>query len=97
MFHGPTLTFKDLALSVAGRMMDFLLTRRRRHHTVVVGTSGDTGSAAIHAVRPLSAVDIVVLLPRGRVTRIQELQMTTVVENNVHVYSGAVRSTLELP
>lgn len=50
------------------------------------GTSGDTGSAAIEAVRGLEWVDIVVLLPRGRCSNIQELQMTTVIENNVHVF-----------
>ena len=53
-----------------------------------VGTSGDTGSAAIESVRGLDNVDIVVLLPKGRCSRIQELQMTTVLDNNVHVFRG---------
>ena len=52
------------------------------------GTSGDTGSAAIEAVRGFEWVDIIVLLPRGRCSNIQEKQMTTVLEDNVHVYRG---------
>lgn len=53
-----------------------------------IGTSGDTGSAAIEGVRGRSNMDIVVLLPKGHCTHIQELQMTTVLEDNVHVYCG---------
>ena len=52
------------------------------------GTSGDTGSAAMEAVRGLDQIDIIVLLPKGRITAIQELQMTTVIEKNVHTYAG---------
>lgn len=52
------------------------------------GTSGDTGSAAIEGVRGQANMDIVVLLPKGHCTLIQELQMTTVLEDNVHVYCG---------
>jgi hypothetical protein len=54
------------------------------------GTSGDTGSAAIEAVRGLKWVDIVVLLPRGRTSFVQEKQMTTAIADNVHVYRGIV-------
>ena len=52
------------------------------------GTSGDTGSAAIEAVRGLKWVDIVILLPHGRCTELQELMMTTVIEDNVHCFAG---------
>lgn len=55
-----------------------------------IGTSGDTGSAAIEAVRGMKWVDIVVLLPRGRCSNIQEKQMTTVLEDNVHVFRGTL-------
>lgn len=88
LFHGTTLTFKDLALSVVGRLCDFFLGKRQENLIVVVATSGDTGSAAIEAVQHLSWVDIIVLLPKGRCTPIQELQMTTVIKDNVHVFSG---------
>ena len=54
------------------------------------GTSGDTGSAAIEAVRGKEWLDIVVLLPQGRCTKIQELQMTTVLDDNVHNFCGKV-------
>ena len=78
LFHGPTLAFKDLALGVVGQLYDYFLSRNKRHMSVIIGTSGDTGSAAINALRGLEWVDTVVLLPHGRCTQIQELQMTTV-------------------
>lgn len=53
-----------------------------------LGTSGDTGSAAISAVRGLSMIDIIVLLPKGRCTKIQQLQMTTVHDENIHNFAG---------
>merc|ERR1719411_1556822 len=84
LYHGPTLAFKDLALGVVGQLYEYFLGRAGRHVTVLIGTSGDTGSAAISAVRGLSWVDVVVLLPKGRCTQIQELQMTTVLDDNVH-------------
>merc|ERR1740128_889157 len=84
MWHGPTLAFKDLALGVVGQLYNYFLERAQRHMTVLIGTSGNTGSAAISAVRGLRWVDVVVLLPKGRCTRIQELQMTTVLDENVH-------------
>ncbi|XP_013420134.1 threonine synthase-like 2 isoform X2 [Lingula anatina] len=86
LFHGTTLAFKDLAMSCVGQFFNYFLKKKERHMVVLVGTSGDTGSAAIEAMRGLEAVDIVVMLPKGRCTRIQELQMTTVIEDNVHVY-----------
>lgn len=86
LFHGKTAAFKDLALCCVGSLMQYFLKRQQRHVTVLVGTSGDTGSAAIEAVRGLDNVDIIVLLPRGRCTEIQELQMTTAVADNVRVF-----------
>ena len=53
-----------------------------------LGTSGDTGSAAIDSVRGSKWVDLIVMLPKGRTAKIQELQMTTVIEDNIHVYRG---------
>lgn len=87
LFHGPTLAFKDLALGVVGQLYEFFLSRDKKHMTVIIGTSGDTGSAAINALRGLEWVDTVVLLPHGRCTQIQELQMTTVLDSNVHCYA----------
>ena len=66
LFNGPTLAFKDLALGVVGQLYEYFLDKAQKHMTVLIGTSGDTGSAAINAVRGLKWVDVVVLLPKGR-------------------------------
>jgi len=87
LFHGPTLAFKDLALCVVGQLYEYFLARSKKHMTVLIGTSGDTGSAAINAVKGLQWIDVVVLLPKGRCTEIQELQMTTVLADNVHNFA----------
>lgn len=84
LFWGPTMAFKDVALQLVGRLFDHELARRGRRSTVLVATSGDTGSAAIEACRGRGAVDIVVLHPYGRVSEVQRRQMTTVVDPNVH-------------
>ena len=86
LFNGPTLAFKDLALGVVGQLYEYFLEKAQKHMTVLIGTSGDTGSAAINAVRGMKWVDVVVLLPKGRCTQIQELQMTTVLDDNVHCF-----------
>ncbi|MAT83522.1 MAG: threonine synthase [Gammaproteobacteria bacterium] len=84
LFHGPTLAFKDVALQLLGRLFDYVLSRRGEHLNILAATSGDTGSAAIAGVRGLDAVDIFVMYPDGRVSALQELQMTTVTDANVH-------------
>ena len=83
LFHGPTLAFKDVALQLVGRMFDAELSRRGERATIVVATSGDTGSAAIAACAGRSTLDIVVLHPAGRVSDVQRRQMTTVDAHNV--------------
>jgi len=84
LFHGPTLAFKDVALQLLGRLLDHALRARNRHATIVGATSGDTGSAAIEAVRDRKTIDIFMLHPRGRVSEVQRRQMTTVLAPNVH-------------
>lgn len=84
LFHGPTLAFKDVALQFLGRLFAYVLRRRGEHLNVLAATSGDTGSAAIAGVRGLPEVDIFVMYPNGRVSELQELQMTTVPDANVH-------------
>ncbi|XP_049640882.1 threonine synthase-like 2 [Suncus etruscus] len=86
LWHGVTFAFKDLSLSCTAQFLQYFLEKRKKHVTVVVGTSGDTGSAAIESVQGAKNVDIVVLLPKGHCTKIQELQMTTVLRENVHVF-----------
>ena len=84
LFHGPTLAFKDLAMQVVARLMNRALERRRARATIVGATSGDTGAAAIEAFRGLDMIDIFILHPKGRVTEVQRMQMTSAREPNVH-------------
>ena len=93
LFHGPTLAFKDVALQLVGRLFDHELSRRGGRATVVVATSGDTGSAAIAACVGRPTLDIVVLHPAGRVSDVQRRQMTTVDAPNVH--NVAVEGTFD--
>lgn len=85
MFWGPTLSFKDHALQTLARLMDRYLSESGQHRTILVATSGDTGSAAIEGFRGLESVDIVVLYPDGLVSDFQRRQMTTVGDDNVSV------------
>lgn len=85
LFHGPTLAFKDVALQLLGRLFDHVLQKRGERVTIVGATSGDTGSAAIEACKDRDAIDIVMLYPAGgRVSEVQQRQMTTVASANVH-------------
>jgi threonine synthase len=87
MFWGPTLSFKDHALQILGPLVDRYLKDLGERRTVVVATSGDTGSAAIEGFRGLESVDIVVLFPKGLITDFQRRQMTTISDDNVTVVS----------
>lgn len=93
LFWGPTLAFKDVALQLVGRLFDHELQARGERATIVVATSGDTGSAAIEACVGRDTLDIVVLHPAGRVSDVQRRQMTTVDAPNVH--NVAVEGTFD--
>ena len=84
LFHGPTLAFKDVAMQLMGRLFARALAKLKRRATVVVATSGDTGSAAIAALRGQTGVEVVVLHPKGRVSEVQRRQMTSVLDSNIH-------------
>ncbi len=84
LFHGPTLAFKDVAMQFLSRVMDHILAERGLKATIVGATSGDTGSAAIEAFRGRDTTDIFILHPQGRTSPVQRLQMTTVLDANVH-------------
>ena len=84
LFHGPTLAFKDLAMQLLARLFDHVLSRRGQRVTIVGATSGDTGAAAIEACRDRPSIDVFILFPKGRVSPIQQRQMTTVTASNVH-------------
>ncbi len=84
LFHGPTLAFKDIALQVLGQLFSRALAKRGGRATVVAATSGDTGSAAIAALGGLPNINVFVMHPKGRVSDVQRLQMTTSAHANVH-------------
>lgn len=83
LFRGPTLAFKDFALQLLGRLLDFVLKRRDERVVIMGATSGDTGSAAIEGCRHCDNVDIFILHPYQRVSDVQRKQMTTVLADNV--------------
>ncbi|KAI4625273.1 uncharacterized protein J4E87_005119 [Alternaria ethzedia] len=92
LFHGPTFAFKDVALQFLGNLFEYFLVRKnqgktgrdREHLTVIGATSGDTGSAAIYGLRGKKDVSVFIMHPHGKVSPIQEAQMTTVMDANVH-------------
>ena len=83
LFHGPTLAFKDVALQFLGNLFEYVLSETGGQLNIVAATSGDTGSAAIHGVRGRDRMRIFVLHPHGRVSPVQERQMTSVLDANV--------------
>jgi threonine synthase len=84
LFHGPTLAFKDVAMQLLARLMDHVLAERGQRATIVGATSGDTGGAAVEAFAGRDRTDIFVLFPEGRVSPVQQRQMTTSAAANVH-------------
>jgi threonine synthase len=94
LFWGPTLSFKDYALQLVGRMFDVVLSDRAEHVLVLGATSGDTGSAAIAGCEGREAIDVVILYPEGRVSDVQRRQMTTVQAANVRAV--AVEGTFDV-
>jgi threonine synthase len=84
LWHGPTLAFKDVALQMLGNLFEHILSRRGGELNILGATSGDTGSAAIYGVRGRRGIRIFIMHPAGRVSPIQERQMTTVLDENVH-------------
>nr|WP_210382320.1 threonine synthase [Jiella sonneratiae] len=84
LFHGPTLAFKDVAMQLIARLMDHVLKERGQRATIVGATSGDTGGAAIAAFAGSERTDLFILFPNGRVSPVQQRQMTTSGVDNVH-------------
>lgn len=84
LFHGPTLAFKDVAMQLLVRLLDWCLSRRSSHATLICATSGDTGGAAVEAFRASTRCVLFVLHPHGRISDVQRRQMTTVSSPSVH-------------
>ncbi|KAL6080583.1 Threonine synthase [Balamuthia mandrillaris] len=97
LFHGPTFSFKDVALQFLGNLFEFLLLddkeEERKDITILGATSGDTGSAALAGLRGKRNIEVFILHPHGRVSLVQEKQMTTIPDHNVH--NVAVEGTFD--
>ena len=84
LFHGPTLAFKDVAMQLLARLMDWSLEKHGRKATIIGATSGDTGGAAIDAFKTSKNATTVILHPHGKVSNVQRRQMTTVDAPAIH-------------
>ncbi|WP_410513595.1 threonine synthase [Paenibacillus sp. BR2-3] len=83
LFHGPTFAFKDVALQFMGELYSYISKKQNKIIHILGATSGDTGAAAIQGVRGKEGIKICILHPHGKVSKVQELQMTTVDDSNV--------------
>ena len=83
LFHGPTLAFKDIAMQFIGNLYEYYLSKNDEKINIVVATSGDTGAAAIDAIKGKNNLNIFVLHPNNRISPIQRKLMTTVEDKNV--------------
>src|SRR6202040_2695180 len=81
LFHGPTLAFKDFGARFMARLMEYFVQESGKQLTVIVATSGDTGSAVAQAFLGVSGIRVVILYPAGRVSDAQEKQLTTLGQN----------------
>jgi len=81
LFHGPTLAFKDVGARFMSRCLGYFNRNSYHHTTVLVATSGDTGGAVANGFLGVDGIDVVILYPSGKVSKIQELQLTTLGKN----------------
>ncbi|MDQ0246223.1 threonine synthase [Bacillus fengqiuensis] len=83
LFHGPTFAFKDVALQFLGNLYSYIAKKTGVTINILGATSGDTGASAIEGVRGKEGIRICILHPHGKVSKVQELQMTTVHDESV--------------
>ena len=83
LYHGPTLAFKDIAMQVIGNMYENILKKNNLKVNIIVATSGDTGAAAISAIKDRSNMKIFVLHPENKISEVQRKFMTTISSSNV--------------
>ena len=83
LFHGPTLAFKDIAMQLIGNFYEYYLKKNNKKINIIVATSGDTGAAAIDAIRGKKNMNIFVLHPHNKISTVQRKIMTTAKEQNI--------------
>ena len=83
LFHGPTLAFKDIAMQLIGNFYEYYLEKNNKKINIIVATSGDTGAAAIDAIRGKKNINIFVLHPNNKISSVQRKLMTTIEDDNV--------------
>ena len=93
LFYGPTFAFKDYALQFLGNLFKYALPKASKKLTVLGATSGDTGSAAIHAFRGKKDINVFILHPHNRVSEVQRRQMTTIQDDNI--FNIAIQGTFD--
>ena len=93
LFHGPTLAFKDIAMQVIGNMYEKILKKNNSKINIVVATSGDTGAAAINAIKDRKNMKIFVLHPYKKISEVQRKFMTSV--NSKNVFNIAIRGNFD--
>ncbi len=81
LYHGPTLAFKDVGARFMSRCLGYFVKNNDKKVTVLVATSGDTGGAVANGFYDVAGVDVVILYPSGKVSSVQELQLTTLGKN----------------
>jgi len=82
LFHGPTLAFKDVGARFMARLLGYFISREKKEQiNVLVATSGDTGSAVANGFLGVDGINVYVLYPKGKVSKIQECQFTTLGQN----------------
>ena len=93
LFHGPTLAFKDIAMQVIGNMYEKILEKEKIKINIVVATSGDTGAAAISAIKNRKNMKVFVLHPKNKISDIQRKFMTT--ESSLNVFNIALNGNFD--
>ena len=81
LYHGPTLAFKDVGARFMSRCLGYFVAESSRKVTVLVATSGDTGGAVASGFHGVEGINVVILYPSGKVSAVQELQLTTLGKN----------------
>jgi threonine synthase len=93
LFYGPTLAFKDYALQFLGNFFSHVMKESDKKITVLGATSGDTGSAAIDAFKGKNNINVFILHPHNKISKVQRRQMTTVLNDNI--FNIAVEGTFD--